>query len=148
MTKRERGDIVYSVVATLTVFVLSRNDFFGVKSGDAKIVQPGLRAPCSKIISKKIVRSPTVPNILFDRSRNYQITVCVKGAQKARFIRSGIRLKFDQCIFVDKERCLDSTVITPKSHCTPRSIVRSAMVWEINHVAYRLPTLSAKRGVI
>src|SRR5277367_4467632 len=90
-------------------------------------------ADLSKIGSNEIIGTSTAANIDPRCGSTYQITVGIERVQQARLIGAGIRLNSPQRISVDEERRLYSAVVSPKSHGMPRVVVRTAMVWKVNH---------------
>lgn len=87
----------------------------------------------SKICGVQIVRAPATAAVDLGSGGTDQVTIGIKRVQKARFIVAGIWLKSLQRAFVYEKRRLDSAVVSPKSHGTPRAIIRTTVIWKLNH---------------
>ncbi len=88
----------------------------------------------SEIGCNQIIRPPASANIELCRSSTDQITVRIEHAEAARLIGAGIWFNSLQRGFVNVERGLDGAVMPPKSYGTPRLVIRTAVIWKINHV--------------
>ena len=82
----------------------------------------------------QIIGSPASANVDFGRGGAYQITIAIECVQEARRIGAGVRLDALQGVFAYEERCLNRAVMPPKSHGTPRRVIRTTVIWKINHV--------------
>jgi hypothetical protein len=87
-----------------------------------------------KILGTEIIPAPTAANINSGGSSAYLFTVGVKGVEQTGFIQPDVGLDLCKRILAYKERRLDRTVMTPKPHNAPRGIIRTTVVWKINHV--------------
>ena len=82
----------------------------------------------------QIIGSSASANVDFGRGGAYQITVAIECVQESRGIGVGVRLDALQCVFAYEERCLNRAVVPPKSHGAPRRVIRTTVIWKINHV--------------
>lgn len=87
-----------------------------------------------KMSGNQIIRTSASAEIDLRRSGTDQITVGIERIQEARLIRAGIRLDSSQCFFVYEKRCFDGAIVSPKTHCAPGLIIRTTVIWKINHV--------------
>jgi hypothetical protein len=77
----------------------------------------------SKISSDQIVGTPASANVDPGSGGTYQVTVGIERAEKTRLIGASIWLNAPQCVFVYKKRRLHRTIVSPKSHGMPRSVI-------------------------
>ncbi|OIQ74564.1 hypothetical protein GALL_437830 [mine drainage metagenome] len=87
-----------------------------------------------KMSGNQIIRTFASADIDFRCSSTDQITVGIERIQKARLIRAGIRLDSSQCLFVNEKRCFDGAIVSPKTHGAPGLVIRTTVIWKINHV--------------
>jgi Protein of unknown function (DUF1194) len=87
----------------------------------------------SKIGGDQVVGTPASANVDPGSGGTYQVTVGIERAEKTRFIGASIWLNAPQCVFVYKKRRLYRAIVSPKPHGMPRSVVRTAMIWKLNH---------------
>jgi hypothetical protein len=87
-----------------------------------------------KVSGNQIIGTSGSANIDLRCGSADQIPIGIEGIQKPGFIGADIWLYFSQCAFVDEERCFDGAIVSPKSHGTPRLIIGTTVIWEINHV--------------
>jgi hypothetical protein len=85
----------------------------------------------------KIVPAAASANINLRSRSAYLVTVRVKSVQQTRLIQLDAGLDPRKRILAYKECRLDRTIVAPKPHSASRRIIRTAVVWKINHVRAR-----------
>jgi hypothetical protein len=86
---------------------------------------------CSKISGDQIVRPFATTRIHSDRSCVNQVAVQIKRVEKSSLIEPHIGLNLLQRIFIHEKRSLHGAVVPPKTHGTPRCVIRSALIRKI-----------------
>ena len=94
-------------------------------------------ARASKVLRTEIVPAPASANINFGGRSAYLVAVDVKGVQQTRLVQLDARLDSRKRILAYKKCRLDRAIMSPKPHDTPRSVIRTAVVWKINHAGAR-----------
>jgi hypothetical protein len=88
----------------------------------------------SKVRRTEIVPAAAAANINSGGGSAYLFPVRVKSIEQTGFIQPDVGLDSRKRI-VAYEKCrLDRTVMPPKPHNAPRGVIRTAVVWKINHV--------------
>ena len=77
----------------------------------------------SEICRDEIVRSPESPDVHPGSGGTYQDTVRIERVQETPLIEMNTRLNSLQRVLAYEKRCLNSTIVSPKPHCPPRSVV-------------------------
>jgi hypothetical protein len=95
-----------------------------------------------KVRRAEIVPAAASANINLRSRSAYLVTVRVKRVQQTRLIQLDAWLDSRKRILAYKKRCLDRTIVAPKPHSAPRRIIRTAVVWKINHVRARFCRLT------
>ena len=95
---------------------------------------PGTSKIVSKISGDQIVRASAAADVHLGSGGTYQVTIGIERVQKTRLIVTSDWLNSLERIFVYEKRCLNGAVVSPKSHGAPRAVIRTTMIWKLNHV--------------
>src|SRR5271154_5020019 len=96
-----------------------------------------------KVRRTEIVPAAASANINPRGRSAYLVTVRVKSVQQTRLIQLDAGLDSRKRILAYEECSLDRIIVAPKLHSAPRRIIRTAVVWKIDHVRARLCRLTA-----
>jgi hypothetical protein len=87
-----------------------------------------------KVRRTEIVPAPASANINSGGRSAYLFPVRVKRVQQTGLVRPGVGLDSRKRILAYEESRLDRAIMTPKPHNAALGIIRTAVVWKINHL--------------
>jgi hypothetical protein len=92
-----------------------------------------LRPVTLKVRRTEIVPAAASANINFGGCSAYLVSVRIKSVQQTWLIQLDLGLDSRKRVLAYKKSRLDRAIVTPKPHHAPRRIIRTAVVWKINH---------------
>ena len=87
----------------------------------------------SKVCGDQIVGAPASTDVNLRSRRAYHITVAIERVQETGLVGAGIRLNSPQCALVYEECRFQRAVVPPEPHGSPGLVIRTAMIWKLNH---------------
>jgi len=87
-----------------------------------------------KVRRAEIVPAPASANINSGGRSAYLFPVRVKRVQQTGLVQPGVGLDLRKRILAYEESRLDCAIMPPKPHDAACGIIRTAVVWKINHL--------------